>query len=175
MKSMILSFALLSGFASSVIAGEVSNVAAVSSNTVVWPDYKKDFKFFENQPAVVRVRSSAVNKYVQFAEMTVAVGTSTIFLDDLRNPLVAVMEHDILGNKAVARTLMNRSQSGWVMADFQLLVNGQWLSSKLGKGAEIHVVDVATLLREGRVDAVIVIMEPQNGRTMIEVVLSNKE
>jgi len=177
MKIAAMSFLLVLGLAnfSATADADVISQAIVSPETVVWPDYKKDFKQTPSQFFPVIVQNDPgewKNKYV--LGVRVVVGLSSAHLDNLEDPRAGVVEYSILGNESVMRVLMARgdSESEWVIVDLQLLVNNQW---KRGcPPIMFYLTDPEKLLKNGKMAGILLVAESVSDGSLIQLKLENK-
>ena len=175
MKYLILSVGLIFGSTLSSVAREpvMADTVLISSGTVVWPDYKKDFKkepeqFFSG--AVQNDRRDWGNRYI--VHVDVILGSAIVYLDNQAAPKVAVMEQVVLGNDSSMRVLLANIKSGWVIVDTQLFIDSKWVSGR--SGVRIYLTDPEKLLKEGKMSGVLLVMDPLDSGPPLELRLENK-
>lgn len=174
MKSAVLAILLLPGFTGSSIAAEADSAVAVSSNTVSWPDYKRDF-VMAGQEVFSAVPQNDIrewkNKYI--ASVSVVLGSATVYLNNPVAPTMAVLEQSVLGKEAVIRVWLTQSMSRWVIVDLQLSIDGRWVSGRRGALVRVYLLEPERLLSEGKVTSVLLVLDPVDNGPPLEVRIKN--
>lgn len=140
LKLMAGALLILSGFSGFAfgkdVIKQVSPIAAapsvaVSSNSVVWPDYSK-WPVLQKAPYHIVVANDGAYFPPNVINFEVEVGEITVYVDDFKKPFLAVAEVDILKNGPVLRNALILTPAGAISKDIQMLVNGKWVSVKNG-------------------------------------------
>ena len=170
--AFILSAVLFAGFANPVFA-EQDEVLTSTDTKVKWPDYRSaPWTAGDGYPLAVEVKVPVENNrhIMGPARYSVVIGTRTEFVDSVENPMMGVIEDNILGQGAYVRMLFMR---GFGLLAWQLKVDGNWQDIPLEFDLVVEVLDAKSVVSKGVLKGVILIVR-EGKKEVMRVVVENK-
>lgn len=154
------------------LSAEENKAVAPSINVLETLDYQQKFKNSGPRPFVVEVADADFgNSYI--TAISVAIGTSTFYVDDPKKPTAAVMETSFLGNEVVLRAALVYAPWGWEAVEMQILVKEKWVNCQPNQ-LRILVLDVKKLLKKGRMKGVMLLAPPLGDGPPVELKIQEK-